>query len=131
MMVESRPGAATHLKVEPKFDKLKKNEKGGVKDDSGKRKWHLLPREALIDTVKVLEMGAVKYSANNWKNVDRYRYVDAFDRHWAAFLDGEAIDPESGLSHIAHALCNLLFIAHQYRGQAFDASEIPKEYYKS
>jgi hypothetical protein len=38
------------------------------------------------------------------------RLVGAVLRHTFAWMRGESIDPESGLSHLAHAACGLLFL---------------------
>ena len=83
----------------------------GVKYDNGKLQWNLLPFEALEDTVRVLEFGAKKYAPDNWKKVPdaERRYYDAAVRHLIA-SQKEEIDPESGYSHISHAMCCLIFI---------------------
>ena len=62
--------------------------------------------------VKVLEIGANKYSVDNWKRVPeaRTRYYDAMMRHTDAWWNGEKLDPEDGLHHLAHAGCCLLFL---------------------
>jgi hypothetical protein len=85
-----------------------------VKADSGKPDWSLVPFEALEGMVRVLEFGASKYSRNNWCSNGGFSYrrvLTACVRHVFAYLRGEDNDPESGLSHIHHAQCNLLFIA--------------------
>ena len=38
------------------------------------------------------------------------RNRDALYRHWLAYLSGEEIDPESGMSHLWHMACNLDFL---------------------
>lgn len=82
-----------------------------VKKDSGKLKWSLLPFEELKDVVKVLMHGAEKYSPDNWKKCDdTTRYKDALMRHIIAYVSGEKTDEEFGLSHLAHAICNCLFL---------------------
>ncbi len=87
-------------------------EKPGRKDDIGKLDWTLLPMDVLEDVVKVLEYGARKYERENWKYVKDavHRYEAAFFRHAVAYINGEKIDPESGLPHLAHATNCLLFI---------------------
>lgn len=84
----------------------------GIKFDSGKLRWGLLPLEPLIVVVQVLMLGAKKYSDNNWKQIDDIpgRYYDAAMRHLTAWKMGEKSDPETGLSHLAHATCCLLFM---------------------
>lgn len=84
----------------------------GLKDDAGKAPWHLFMWRAANAVVHVLEYGARKYAPNNWRNVPhaRQRYFAATMRHLVAWHGGENIDPESGLPHLAHAACSLLFI---------------------
>lgn len=84
----------------------------GVKFDKDKPKWNLLPWDELEDVVHVLTFGAKKYAPDNWKFVDdaNNRYMDAAMRHLVAHQQGETRDSESGESHIAHAICCLLFM---------------------
>lgn len=84
----------------------------GIKYDSDKPMYGLLPPLALEETVKVLTFGAQKYSPDNWrkiKNLDS-RYFDACMRHLWAVKRGEETDPESGIHHYAHAACCILFL---------------------
>ena len=82
-----------------------------TKHDSGKLRFDLLPVDAVEQVVRVLTYGAVKYTPNNWRKVDDLaRYHAAALRHIFAWAKGEKTDPESGLPHLAHAACCLLFI---------------------
>lgn len=86
-----------------------------VKADSGKLQWSLLPFAEVEEVVKVLMKGASKYSPDNWKKCDNTkRYEDALMRHVIAYIKGNKIDEVSqggdGLSHLAHAVCNCLFL---------------------
>lgn len=93
-----------------------------VKGDAGKPRYDLLPPELLEETAIVLEYGARKYSPNNWVNgADWGRYFAAMMRHLWAWWRGEDNDPETGLSHLAHAACCLGFLmAYQRRGLGKD-----------
>jgi len=87
----------------------------GKKFDCDKLKVHLLYKtlvEPLEDVAKVLTFGADKYGEDNWQNLDNGfdRYYAAFIRHTNARVKGETLDPESGLPHLAHAACCLLFM---------------------
>lgn len=85
----------------------------GAGDDPSTAKplWHLIPLEPIEDIVRVMMFGAKKYTQDNWKLVrPRIRYYDALMRHMKAWLEGEKNDPESGLPHLAHAGCCLLFL---------------------
>ena len=86
-----------------------------VKHDDGKADWSLVPFESLEGMVKVLEFGAQKYAGWNWTTNGGFSYTRVLRsclRHLFAYMRGEDNDPESGLSHIHHAMCNLLFISH-------------------
>jgi hypothetical protein len=84
----------------------------GIKFDSNKLEYGLLPPLALEETVKVLTFGAQKYERDNWQRVpdSKRRYFDALQRHVWAWKSGEQIDQESGLPHLAHAMCCLMFL---------------------
>jgi hypothetical protein len=85
----------------------------GVKFDQGKPRWDLLPIREVEQVVKVLTAGAGKYADDNWQLVvadNPGRCIAAAYRHLAAWRQGEILDPETGLSHLAHAACNLFFL---------------------
>ena len=84
----------------------------GAKYDAGKDPWHLLPWVAVREVVRVLEHGRKKYAPNNWQLVPdaRDRYFSAAVRHLTAWHNGEDLDAESGLHHLAHAGCCVLFL---------------------
>lgn len=86
----------------------------GVKYDSDKPKWSLMPWEPLLEVLEVLQFGAQKYSPDNWKKIDdpKTRYFDAAHRHLYAWWtsQGAEKDPQSGKSHLAHAVASLLFL---------------------
>ena len=84
----------------------------GSKFDYGKTMWNLLDYVAIEDVAKVLTFGANKYSADNWKKVPdaQERYFAAAMRHLTQWRNGEAVDSETNISHLAHAMCNLMFL---------------------
>lgn len=84
----------------------------GEKHDQAKPRFSLIPHQALWQVVAVLEFGAKKYGAENWRGVEnaRQRYFDACHRHLNAWWQGESVDDESGLPHLAHAVCCLIFL---------------------
>tara|TARA_R110000787_G_scaffold203666_3_gene314115 strand:- start:882 stop:1247 length:366 start_codon:yes stop_codon:yes gene_type:complete len=88
-----------------------------VKHDEGKRRYELLQYDALDEIVKALEYGANKYSDHNWlKGAKWSRYFGACMRHMAAWWMGESTDPETGLTHLAHAgACILFLISYEKR----------------
>lgn len=83
----------------------------GVKHDEGKLEWSLVPR-AFEHVVRVLMYGAGEYAPYNWRKVKhwRKRYYNAARRHLEDWRHGERLDPESGLPHLAHAICCVLFM---------------------
>lgn len=86
-----------------------------IKFDSGKPDWSLVPFESLEGMVRVLEFGAKKYAGWNWTTGGGFKWTRVIGsslRHLFAFARGEDNDPESGLSHIYHVQCNMLFLAH-------------------
>ena len=91
---------------------LSETPKQGVKYDDGKARWELIPFRAMRDVVDVLTYGSRKYADDNWKIVPdaRKRYISAAFRHLTDWAGGEKKDSETGKSHLAHAICCLLFL---------------------
>jgi hypothetical protein len=91
----------------------------GIKYDTGKLRWDLLPLEEIEKIVEVLSDGAEKYDDNNWKELDnpKERYFAALMRHLVAYRKGEILDPESGRTHLAHAATNLIFLMYFNNGE--------------
>lgn len=86
-----------------------------VRKDAEKIRWELLPWDAVEEVVKVLQFGATKYSDHNWKAGGGFNWSRVFNstvRHLTSWFRGEDRDPESGLSHLAHCCCNILFLLH-------------------
>jgi len=83
----------------------------GRKFDSEKPKMYLLPPKAIVEVSKVLTIGAQKYDEDNWRYLEdaQNRYSGGALRHIFSHLDGELQDPETNLSHLAHAICCLMF----------------------
>lgn len=94
-----------------KKEEAKTKLKEFMKFDSDKPMMSLVEPQFIVDLAKIVTFGAKKYEKDNWKlceNSDRYK--DALLRHIFAYLQGEKIDPESGLPHLSHAACNLMFL---------------------
>jgi len=82
-----------------------------LKFDEDKLPVNLLSSEALLQTAAVMKFGADKYNEHNWRAGFAWsRPLAAAMRHIMAFNDGEDKDPESGLSHLAHAACCIMFL---------------------
>ncbi len=94
-----------------------RNDAGEEPDDSNpkdrigslKPPLHLIPAAAEIAESIAMALGARKYGAFNWRKADVRAtvYIDAARRHLAQWVDGEDNDPESGVSHLAHARASL------------------------
>jgi len=85
----------------------------GMKDDDGKVRLDLVPWGAIRAVAQVMTYGAKHYAANSWQTVPdaRARYAAALQRHFIArFYDGEKIDGQWGLPHLAHMSCCALFL---------------------
>jgi len=88
----------------------------GTKLDFGKPPLELLDRVALVETALVLRHGEQKYGAFNWrKGLSQRRALGAALRHIYAHLDREDIDQDSGLLHLAHAMCELMFAIRMHQ----------------
>ncbi len=88
----------------------------GVKHDNEKVPLDLLSPIALLATAKVMAVGAKKYSAHNWRGGFKWsRLIGACMRHLLAYMAGEDLDPETGLPHIDHLACEVMFLQEFYR----------------
>lgn len=88
----------------------------------------LVPQALRILAVPAMQLGAEKYGPMNWrtKAVKMSVYLEAAQRHLAAFEDGEDNDAESGASHLSHAAACLGIIADaQALGQLEDDRMTP------
>jgi hypothetical protein len=69
----------------------------------------------LAETVAVFEFGAKKYKEWNWvKGMQWSVPTGCIIRHFLKIVAGEELDPESGLPHIAHILCNIIMLEWFY-----------------
>ena len=74
----------------------------------------LLDLRAFEDMAKVLEYGTEKYSRDNWKKGydNKFSTADSLYRHARQLIIGETHDEESGLHHIGHIMCNVMFLTN-------------------
>lgn len=93
-------------------------ERRGVKADHDKSRLDLVSTIWLFGVGEVLAYGAKKYAAHNWrKGLARSRLLGACLRHVLAYVGGEDNDPETGMSHLYHASCCLMFAAELHQTQ--------------
>lgn len=83
-----------------------------AKADKGKPQLRLVPTEIVKCIARVREYGTAKYhDPDNWKRVEKERYIDAMYRHLLEYVkNNDSIDEESGLPHLWHIACNVAFL---------------------
>lgn len=87
-----------------------------AKADSGKLPMNLVPTQIVRDIAQVRQYGNDKYGdPDNWRNVEKIRYVAALERHLLAYKDylngdDDGFDKESKIEHYKHMACNMAFI---------------------
>lgn len=94
-------------------------EQKGIKDDSSKTQWWYMDNfwPDLEQVADVLTYGDSKYPADdgaNWKRLDNpeQRLCDALLRHALKYRYESKDDPETGKSHLAHAITNALMLMY-------------------
>lgn len=100
----------------------------GVKFDTDKARYDLIPPEIEEAVAKVLTFGASKYGDRNWElGMDWGRVYAAMRRHMAAWWGGEDDDPETGMPHTWHAACCIAFlVTYEARGVGTDDRNKPE-----
>lgn len=85
-----------------------------MKNSTSKPQVQLVPPAAIIEMAKCFEAGIAKgYNGGNWRfehSPPIGVYCGKVMRHIAQYLDGEDIDPETGLLHIVHAMSDLAIL---------------------
>jgi hypothetical protein len=96
--------------------------KPALKFDNGKPDLSLIPRAALDQCARAFMLGEQKYGRYNFYNgMEASRLVAACLRHVTAWNEGEETDPESGASHLGHALaCISMILQQQHLGTLKD-----------
>lgn len=89
---------------------------------SDKIPFYLWPEIASVLGALAFEDGALKYGRANWRvgGVRFTIYYDAMRRHMNKILEGEWLDPDSGLPHIGHVLACAGIIADAYYAGCLD-----------
>ena len=87
-----------------------------MKWDDDKTPIQLVPSEFVFDVANIFAYGADKYAPNNWRQGGVYptvtRVMGSILRHLFSFNYGETNDPESGLSHLAHAATQIAILLY-------------------
>jgi hypothetical protein len=93
--------------------------------NDGKPQLSYVDLKSLEPCARALEYGANKYSRNNWKKGQpASQILDSLMRHISALQDGEEVDAESGLPHIAHIQANAMFLGHKSTKNDLLTSEV-------
>jgi hypothetical protein len=71
-----------------------------------------VPQQILYEASLGIQEGAWKYGRFNYRDTKIFAsdYYEATNRHLDAWWEGEDIDPDSGLRHIAKAIASLLVL---------------------
>ena len=98
------------------------------KADNGKARLDLVSPTFIEAVGKIRTFGVQKYGdSDSWTKVEPQRYMAALLRHINAYRMGEEIDKESGMSHLWHAACNLMFLIDldELKAVSFGKSDNP------
>lgn len=90
---------------------MQESSTGAKKANKGKPRMSLIPWLPLQEVAKVLTVGAEVYGDHNWRKGMPYSVnIDAALRHIYKFINGADDDDDSKLSHLAHAIVDLMFV---------------------
>ena len=97
----------------------------GVKNDTGKLRYDLIPVEPLRELARVYTIGATKYDDRNWElGLQWGRVYAAMQRHANAWWGGEQRDPVDGQHHLASvAWCALALMEYERTHPELDDRE--------
>lgn len=88
----------------------------GARFNEGKTRYDLIPAYAQEQYARVLTEGAKKYAPRNWELGMKWsKVIASMKRHIAAYERGQDFDPETGLLHAAHIMCNAAFLTEYYK----------------
>jgi hypothetical protein len=94
-------------------EKIELKNDAGNKFDGNKNRLDLLSIQAMNGIAEVLTFGCKKYGDRNWeKGLSFSRVFGALLRHLFAWWIGKNNDDETGLNHLDHAACCLMFLQH-------------------
>jgi len=76
-----------------------------------------LEMQSIISKNLIIDKGLITISGkDNWKKGMPVTQVsESLLRHMFAFLSGEDKDPESGIDHLGHVMCNAMFLSYIMR----------------
>jgi hypothetical protein len=123
LQVERWAAGTSHLDVTrevPTSDVAKKNT--GLRFNSGKLAFSLIPPEVRIELARIYTVGAIKYTPDNWLGGMNWSVmIDCAERHWEKWKAGLTVDGDTGGHHLALAAWNILgLMIYQLRGLGTD-----------
>lgn len=104
------------------------NKKTGGQKGRKSQRMELLPYLPLLKIAEIYDFGAEKYDDHNWRKGYAWSLsYGAMLRHLSLWWEGEDLDEESGLSHLAHAAFHILALL-EYEGNEY-YTEFDDRYY--
>ncbi len=89
---------------------------GSLRFNKDKPQMSQLNPKFIMELAKLMSKGEAKYGKYNWAKGQQYSTVyDSLNRHLTAFMLGEDMDPESGLSHLIHCASNIMILWHSWQ----------------
>jgi hypothetical protein len=89
---------------------------GSLRFNKGKPQMSQLNPKFIMELAQLMGKGEAKYGKYNWAKGQQYTTVyDSLNRHLSAFMLGEDIDPESGMSHLMHCASNIMILWHSWQ----------------
>lgn len=98
-----------------------------MKQDQYKARYDLIEWRTIDDMAEIMATGAAAHGDQGWKTLPdaEDRYFSAAMRHLVAWRNGDTIDGDSGYPHLAHVMCNIMFLSEFDKMAA--ARAIPEE----
>lgn len=107
---------------------------GTLRFNSGKTPYQMIPPHLLEDSARVLHHVTTRehnpYPPFNWARGRSWLETYGCNyRHMADWYRGIDLDHETGLPHLAHMICNLLFLTHYSKAYP-EGDDRPKHFFK-
>lgn len=99
-----------------------KKPQSGMRFNTGKMRFNLIPMDARLELARVYTVGAAKYEDDNWlKGMSWKEMIDCAERHFALWQMGQARDPDTKCHHLAQVAWNVLgLLVYELRGLGTD-----------
>lgn len=100
---------------------MHKSKTGSLRANNGKPEFSQLSPQFVLRLAELMTKSAEKYEKFNWALGQEYcTPSDSLFRHFAAFLSGEDIDPESGFEHVIHIAANAMILYQSMKIEGLD-----------